>query len=548
MGGDFRFEQRTLNIMRIIGLLTPLFLLGYGIFIILSVVASKNYINDIIFWSIVIPWNLLGLHQYVFPAQTKRHMLINITLYHLFAVLYILLVSGFTLPFLSAWALLYLASYVYFANLGVAFSVICFLIMMVIDIILYPSHSVDAPFTIMSCISTLLVGVAAISLNRIKEYDREAILRSKRSELLQRDRIATLVNNLADAIISTDSDGYIQLYNAAALDLLDTNTQLDGQLLDSVLELQTLGGESRKLLPLLLKSRTVTIDDSLVAHIGDERLRLEITYSPIRSTFAGSTASSRDDGYVIIIRDITKTKSLEEERDEFISVVSHELRTPIAITEGAIDNAQVVARRDDTDKTAITKNLALAHEQIMFLSRMVNDLSTLSRAERNVADTAEEIDVAELAHSLHTQYSPEATKKGLTLNLLLDPHLGSVMASRLYLHELLQNFITNAIKYTKEGKVELIITTKGQTVTFAVRDTGIGISKSDQAKIFQKFYRSEDYRTRETGGTGLGLYVAVKLAKKLQTTIDVKSRLNHGSTFSFSLPLIGSKAQSDKDK
>ena len=73
-------------------------------------------------------------------------------------------------------------------------------------------------------------------------------------------------------------------------------------------------------------------------------------------------------------------------------------------------------------------------------------------------------------------------------------------------------------------------------IHFSVSDTGIGISKSDQTKIFNKFYRSEDYRTRETGGTGLGLYVAMKLSKKLGTHIDLKSRLNHGSTFSFELP------------
>ena len=73
-------------------------------------------------------------------------------------------------------------------------------------------------------------------------------------------------------------------------------------------------------------------------------------------------------------------------------------------------------------------------------------------------------------------------------------------------------------------------------VTFAVKDTGIGISRTDQAKIFGKFYRSEDYRIRETNGTGLGLYVSVKLARKLHTKIDLTSRLNYGSTFSFSLP------------
>src|SRR5690606_37935210 len=94
-----------------------------------------------------------------------------------------------------------------------------------------------------------------------------------------------------------------------------------------------------------------------------------------------------------------------------------------------------------------------------------------------------------------------------------------------------------AIKYTKEGSVTLKVSRHGEHIAFGITDTGIGISKNDQAKIFKKFYRSEDYRTRETGGTGLGLYVAAKLSKKLGTTIEVKSRLDHGSTFSFSLPV-----------
>ena len=69
-----------------------------------------------------------------------------------------------------------------------------------------------------------------------------------------------------------------------------------------------------------------------------------------------------------------------------------------------------------------------------------------------------------------------------------------------------------------------------------MRDTGIGISKSDQAHILERFWRSEDYRTRETGGTGLGLYIAAKLARKLGTRIEFTSQLNHGSTFFFALP------------
>ena len=114
--------------------------------------------------------------------------------------------------------------------------------------------------------------------------------------------------------------------------------------------------------------------------------------------------------------------------------------------------------------------------------------------------------------------------------------VGKAFTSRLYLEEVLQNFITNAIKYTKEGTVTIQVKRTKEGVYFAVKDTGIGISKSDLKHISEKFWRSEDYRTRETSGTGLGLYVVQKLAKKLHIKVDIDSRLNHGSTFSFTLP------------
>ncbi len=142
-----------------------------------------------------------------------------------------------------------------------------------------------------------------------------------------------------------------------------------------------------------------------------------------------------------------------------------------------------------------------------------------------------------LFEEFYKKYQPEAAKKDLQLNLDVSTRLPKVRQSRLYLEEMLQNFITNAIKYTPQGSVTIHghMTSKGIACT--VSDTGIGISKSDQNKIFHKFYRSEDYRTRETNGTGLGLYVVQKLANKIGVTISFKSRLNHGSEFGFVLPI-----------
>lgn len=145
-----------------------------------------------------------------------------------------------------------------------------------------------------------------------------------------------------------------------------------------------------------LKSTRVTSkrDDLLISFgQGDGEMRLEITYAPVRSSYNHYHTSKPSDGYVIIMRDITKSKSLEEERDEFISVVSHELRTPITIAEGTISNVQMMLEHKDVTKTMLKDNMNTAHEQVIFLAGMVNDLSTLSRAERGVMADGEVIDV-----------------------------------------------------------------------------------------------------------------------------------------------------------
>lgn len=350
------------------------------------------------------------------------------------------------------------------------------------------------------------------------------------------EEILTIVNNLADAVFSIDAEGIIHLYNAAGLNLLDTNASIQGKPLNDIFSVTDENGAAVDLFAQVKNAQVVTVNDTLRMHNGEEEMRLELTFAPIRSSYSELDPSGSSHGYILIARDITRLKSLEEERDEFISVVSHELRTPVAVAEGTISNAQLMLERNMNDKAKLEKSLQEAHEQVIYLAKMVNDLSTLSRAERGVASEIEEIGITAMAHDLFNEYHPQADKAGLQFNLQLTPGLGNVKVSRLYLHELLQNFITNAIKYTHEGSVTLAIKTSGDKVRFEVSDTGIGISKSDQSKVFDKFYRSEDYRTRETNGTGLGLYVTRKLAKKVGTTIELTSRLNHGSTFSFELP------------
>jgi two-component system, OmpR family, phosphate regulon sensor histidine kinase PhoR len=536
-------NERTAQVMRFAGLVMPVILLIYGILVKFGLADTSHYAGDTIFFLLMGPWVLLAFLQFLYPSTTWKGSGIRFALYHLLSAAYILLVSGFSTPFIATWILLFLAAYAYFSSTGLRLSVLSLVLTAEVDALLHINDGSILLADALTLAAVLIVGVTAVAIARIQEIDGAELSRSKALESLQRDRILTIVNNLADAVLSTDEDGIVRVYNASSLNLLDTNISLNGHHIDEVLTLFESGDKPVSLYDELKKSRSVVIRDDLTMTLEDETIRLEVTYSPIRSSYSRSKKAKPQDGYIVILRDITKAKSLEEERDEFISVVSHELRTPITITEGTISNVQLMMKRPDISQDILKEAIDTAHDQVIYLSKMVNDLSTLSRAERGVADAPETIEVRGLIDDLYKEYAPQAEAKKLHFNLDLGTRLGEVNTSRLYLKELLQNFVTNAIKYTREGSVTLTVKRDGDKITFEVSDTGIGISKSDQAKIFTKFYRSEDYRTRETSGTGLGLYVAAKLSKKLGTRIKYKSRLNHGSSFSITIPAVEEKVK-----
>lgn len=541
-GGEVKVEKRVREILRFAGVVLPLALVLFNLLPWLDTPETAQ--PDYIFSLVMIPWLLLALIIFLFPAKKTNGVLVRLAAYHLSVGAFILFVAGFSLPYISlGWVLLLLVSYIYLSNRGLLLNLSMLILVVTGDILFHAGDHDRIIMNIISICSIFSIGAVIVLLNRLQQADSRALAESKAQEALQSDRMNTLINNLADAVININEEGKVELYNAASLNLLNTNVGLHQQLIDDVIKVRNQSGKAVKLLQLAKKAKGVKVHDDLSLDIDDETVRLEVTTSPVRSSYSSSKGRSAADGYILILRDITKAKSLEEERDEFISVVSHELRTPITIAEGTLSNVQLMLERGKTPPGTLERSLADAHEQILFLARMVNDLSTLSRAERGVADAPETIDIKSMVDSLYNEYAPQAKKKQLLFDIETIDKLGTVTTSPLYLRELLQNFITNAIKYTKEGSITLRATRKDDRITFEVKDTGIGISKSDQAKIFNKFYRSEDYRTRETGGTGLGLYVAAKLAKKLGATIEVTSRLNHGSSFSFTI-----KADSLTDK
>lgn len=353
------------------------------------------------------------------------------------------------------------------------------------------------------------------------------------SATLERERLTSLINSMADGVLALDADVNIVIYNGAALNILDINGTITGKPVGQILKLVDANNQPIDLSQHIKDTRTQsTSRDWKLAYSDGSYANLFISIATVKSGYGQKGMG----GYVLIMRDITHEKSLEEERDEFISVISHELRTPIAIAEGNIGNAEFIMSKT-SDTSQIKNALGQAHDQVNFLSGMINDLSTLSRAERGKLQTeVEDINAHDLIAEIQKLYEPDAHRKNLELLTDIDPRLELLKSSRLYVREILQNFVTNAIKYTETGHVTIGAAKRENGVMFTISDTGIGISKPDQEKVFDKFFRSEDFRTRKNNGTGLGLYVTVKLARLIHADIELQSEIDKGTTFSILVP------------
>lgn len=380
---------------------------------------------------------------------------------------------------------------------------------------------------VMTYYATRFLSIAADELKEVKRTTRKARTNEQ--------QIQSLINNITDGVIAVDDHFRVIMYNAAALDVLDLNTAIHGKPISRFLKPVDENKQPVDIVSLLKQTTVPTVSRDLRIQYKDgSTSNLFIGVAPIYLGYGKSQEANN--GFTIILRDITREKSLEEERDEFISVVSHELRTPIAITEGAISNAQFIAEKSG-DMEVIKQTLKESHNQVLFLADMINDLSTLSRAERGVLEVeVEPINVPDLVNELKNNYTPQAEAKGLKFFAETDPALALLYSTKLYTREILQNFITNAIKYTEKGSVTLRAMPTDKGVLFEVQDTGIGISKGDQERVYDKFFRSEDFRTRQNNGTGLGLYVTMKLVRLIHAEVSLQSELNKGSIFRVEVP------------
>lgn len=230
-------------------------------------------------------------------------------------------------------------------------------------------------------------------------------------------------------------------------------------------------------------------------------------------------------------------EGVEQRRRELVSDLSHELRTPLTVLRGYLEGLA-----DGTIDPSPDIYLRLSRETTR-MQRLVNDLQELSKMEAGYLPIdARSLDLQPLLAAIVQRFSDQLLAENSPLMLLdYPPDTPMVLADPFRVEQILVNLIGNALRYTPSGSVTVQVRSEPDRVWVAVVDTGQGMAEEDLPHVFERFWRADRSRDRNSGGTGIGLAICRRLVELQGGTIEVRSELNKGSTFRFSLPLAGKK-------
>lgn len=236
-----------------------------------------------------------------------------------------------------------------------------------------------------------------------------------------------------------------------------------------------------------------------------------------------------------ILGDMDKIKSLEKLRRDLIANISHDLRTPLAIIQGYIETLQM--KENELSKEEREDYLNKINSSGERLSKLISQLFEYSKLEANQIEPEKEpFLISELANDIHRNYQVLAKKKNIILHLNMEKQIPLVFADISLVERAIQNLMDNALKFTPEGgEVTVEIHTNSKDVEIAIKDSGPGITKEEQQLVFERYRQTKTGKQKE--GAGLGLAIVRKIMELHNASIEVLSKPNEGTTFSFSLPI-----------
>lgn len=368
-----------------------------------------------------------------------------------------------------------------------------------------------------------------------------------------------LIESITDGIIVTNTTSNITLFNKGAAAMTEWPIE------------EAMGIDARTILPLLadektnalvdqalhpfsqvLQSRTAMNETVQLVSRQNKHLFISLVISPIIIPKNNELV-----GTVAVFRDVSREKSEEQQRADFVSTASHEMRTPVAAIEGYL----ALALNDKVSKIDAKARdyLEKAHASTQHLGKLFQDLLTSAKAEDGRLTSHPVVtEMGAFIEQLADDLRFGAEKKGLQMELITSsasPETGGIIDARgktiqplYYVHidperirEVITNVFDNAVKYTEQGKVSLAITGNDDVCQVRITDTGPGIPAEDVSHLFQKFYRVDNSATRSIGGTGLGLFICKKIVELYHGTIWAESEVGKGSTFYINIPRLATQ-------
>ena len=359
---------------------------------------------------------------------------------------------------------------------------------------------------------------------------RDLATRTKALEVGQardaQDREA-FVESLGQGVLTVGEGSRIVGANTAAHTLLDQPT---GALLGRTLIEAFLDTEVETVAHTALEAGSAT-GEVAVAGADGPKLVLRARRAP-------------NGGLWMVLEDVSELRRLQQIRAEFIDNLSHELRTPLTTVSLL---AETLTREAEAAGDAVPPRMRDRIDKIEVetghLVQMVSELLDLSRIESGGGLGAIDVlDMGRIATASSERLRLFADRQGVTLTVDVTEPLPTVRGDAARLGQVVVNLLHNAVKFSPDGGPVLVtVRAEGETVVTSIADHGVGIPKAAQARIFERFYKVDRARVRgEAGGTGLGLAIARHIIEQHGGTIWVKSSEARGSTFSFSLPIVGS--------
>lgn len=348
-------------------------------------------------------------------------------------------------------------------------------------------------------------------------------LETRESRLAENsERLEAVLSSMIEGVLAIDSHGAVMLANQAACEMLGLSlAQLLGRQLLELVRIPQL----RQAIDETRKNRTFSSVEFQTLDLPRKIISARVSI----------LADEKEPGVTLVLQDITELRHLENMRRDFVANVSHELKTPLSSIRAYTETLLLGAINDPENNLQFVQQID-THAQLLY--EQIMDLLQLAKVESGQAMLdITRIPVGEVCEEVARLRQAEAMARSIRLEL--KPAVEEVFAQADWeaLRTIIDNLMSNAIRYTPEGgSVTVTWGKEANEVFVAVADTGIGIAPEHQPRIFERFYRVDKARSRELGGTGLGLSIVKHLVQVLGGSVRLTSKVGKGSTFQIRVP------------